>query len=320
MQQRVDKMSRKTVSGIVLLILLASFLSIRIKTTQASDATSCIIDDTNDWIGGTGLDFMDITSACIVNVDYFTVRFEMSVANNIPEDPSPMFIGYVWALDLDQDGIFNEFPPYAPDYTDLNVRVAFDPDPTHGAVFGWHGFIDGKYCPQILYESFSIIANTVLFTLSLSEIYDPTPFLWQAGTIGSIEGTNLPSDIAPNYGLPRASWSRTPVISATIDINPDALNLESMGRWITAYIEFSEGYNVADIDASTILLNDTIPAELHPTEIGDYDTDGALYLMVKFDRQEVIALLGAGEATLTITGEVNGIPFEGSATIRVIDK
>lgn len=114
MQQRVDKMSRKTVSGIVLLILLASFLSIRIKTTQASDATSCIIADTNDWIGGTGLDFMDITSACIVNVDYFTVRFEMSVADNIPEDPSPMFIGYVWALDLDQDGIFNEFPPYAP--------------------------------------------------------------------------------------------------------------------------------------------------------------------------------------------------------------
>ena len=311
-------MNGKAVSGMVLLILLASILSIRIETTQASDATSCITDDTNDWMGGTGLNFMDITSACIVNVDYFTVRFEMSVVDNIPENPSPMFIGYVWVLDLDQDGIFNEFPPYAPDYTDLNVRVAFDPDPTHGPVFGWHGFIDGKYGPQILYESFSIVANTVSFTLSLSEIYDPTSFLWQAGTVGSIEGTNLPSDIAPNFGLPRASWSRTPVISATMDINPDTLNLKSKGKWITCYIELPEGYDVFDIDVSTIMMNDTILAELHPTEIGDYDTDGVLDLMVKFDRQEVIALLGAGEATLAITGEVSGIPFEGSDTIRVI--
>jgi len=314
-------MNGKAVSGMVLLILLASILSIRIDTTQASDATSCITDGTNDWIGGTGLDFMDITSACIVDVDYFTVRFEMSVADNIPEDPSPMFIGYVWGLDLDQDGIFNEFPPYAPDYTDLNVRVAFDPDPTHGPVFGWHGFIDGKHGPQILYESFSIIANNVSFTLSLSEIYDPTSFLWQASTVGSIDGTNLPSDVAPDFGLPRASWSRTPVISATMDINPDTLNLKSKGKWITCYIELPEGYNVFDIDVSTIMSNDTTPMDSYaPAEMGDYDEDGILDLMVKFDRQEVIALLSAGEATLAITGEVDGTPFEGSDSIRVIDE
>jgi hypothetical protein len=40
--------------------------------------------------------------------------------------------------------------------------------------------------------------------------------------------------------------------------------------------------------------------------------------MVKFDKAEVTALLGVGEATLTITGEVNGTPFEGSDSIRVI--
>lgn len=190
-------------------------------------------------MGGTGLDYMDITSACIINIDHWTVRFEMTVVGDIPEDPSPRFIGYVWGLDLDQDGIFNEFPPYSPGYTDLNVRVAFDPDPTHGAVFGWHGFIDGRAGPQILYESFSIIANTVSFTLSRSSIYDASSFLWEANAIGSLEGTNLPADVAPNYGLPRASWSRLPPVFATVDIYPDTLNTWSLfGKRITAYIGF----------------------------------------------------------------------------------
>jgi len=73
-------------------------------------------------------------------------------------------------------------------------------------------------------------------------------------------------------------------------------------------------------DVSTILLNDAIPAELHPTENGDYDEDGVADRMVKFDRAEVMALLSVGEATLTITGEVNDTPFEGSDTIEAIGK
>lgn len=209
-------MNKIVLLTMVSLVVLSTF-SIFAPKVEAEEnnllltSSACITDDTNDWIGGIGLDYMDITSACIVNIDYWTVRFEMTVVGDIPEDPSPKFIGYVWGLDLDQDGIFNEFPPYAPDYTDLNVRVAFDPDPTHGDVFGWHGFIDGKYGPQILYESFSFIANTVSFTLSLSSIYDPISFLWEVATVGSVEDTNLPSDIAPNYGLPRASWSAHPL-------------------------------------------------------------------------------------------------------------
>jgi hypothetical protein len=106
-------------------------------------------------------------------------------------------------------------------------------------------------------------------------------------------------------------------VLATIDVDPDTLNLKSRGQWITAYIELPEGYDVSDIDVSTVMLNTEIQAEIHPTEIGDYDTDGIPDLMVKFDRAEVMALLSVGEATLTITGEVDGTPFEGSDTIRV---
>lgn len=107
---------------------------------------------------------------------------------------------------------------------------------------------------------------------------------------------------------------------AAADIVPNTLNLKSNGKWITCYIELPKGHDVSDIDISAVKLNNEISAELHPSEIGDYDEDGIPDLMVKFDRQDLIAFISVGEATLTITGEVNGVPFEGSDKIRVIGK
>ncbi|MCK4365671.1 MAG: hypothetical protein KAW45_06445 [Thermoplasmatales archaeon] len=110
------------------------------------------------------------------------------------------------------------------------------------------------------------------------------------------------------------------IIPATIDIDPDTLNLNSSGKWITCYIELPDGYDVTDIDISTILLNDVVPAENHPTNIGDHDNDGIPDLMVKFDRQDVIDILEVGESVeIKITGElVDGIRFEGVDYIKVI--
>ncbi|MBC8265168.1 MAG: hypothetical protein H8E47_13720 [Anaerolineales bacterium] len=112
-------------------------------------------------------------------------------------------------------------------------------------------------------------------------------------------------------------------IQATVDIDPNTLNLKSKGKWIAAYIELPKGYEVDDIDVSTVLLEDTIPAELHPTEVGDYDEDGISDLMVKFDRQALIESLDGttGEVTLTVSGElVAGTSFEGSDTVTVVNR
>ena len=111
-------------------------------------------------------------------------------------------------------------------------------------------------------------------------------------------------------------------IPATIDIDPDTLNLNSKGKCITCYIELPEGYDVADIDVSTMLLEETVSAEAHPTEIGDYDEDGIADRMVKFDRSDVQEILEVGEEVeITVTGELtDGTVFEGSDTIRVIDE
>lgn len=110
-------------------------------------------------------------------------------------------------------------------------------------------------------------------------------------------------------------------IRATIDFDPDTLNLKDEGKYVTVYIELPPGYDVSQIDISSIRLNGTVPALAKPTQVGDYDRDGIPDLMVKFGRAAIGGILTAGEQVeITITGEVAGIGFEGSDTIRVISK
>jgi len=119
-------------------------------------------------------------------------------------------------------------------------------------------------------------------------------------------------------------------ISTDIDIDPDTLNLKSKGKWITCYIELSEGYDVRDINADAILLEDSLHPELNPkygfvrsenSYIMDHDGDGILERMVKFDRSDVEDMLWPGIYNLKVTGELkDGTTFEGySDEIRVID-
>lgn len=120
-------------------------------------------------------------------------------------------------------------------------------------------------------------------------------------------------------------------LAATIDCDPDTLNLGSRGKWITCYIELPEGNDPRDIVASTILLNDIISPELgekygfvksESSYIMDHDGDGISERMVKFDRTQVQSILDIGDSIeLTITGELaDETIFEGSDAIRVIDE
>ncbi len=119
---------------------------------------------------------------------------------------------------------------------------------------------------------------------------------------------------------------------ASVDLDPDTLNLKSHGRWVSCYIELPEGYDVDDVDRATILLNGTIPVDPFwvdkPLEsvVGDHDSDTILDLMVKFNRMSVSDYLldhnvAFGNVTLTLTMQLyDGTPFEGSDTIKVLPK
>jgi len=119
-------------------------------------------------------------------------------------------------------------------------------------------------------------------------------------------------------------YSSPPTVPATVDINPDTLNLKSNGQWITAYITLPEAYSVGDVDVATVELvhNDVV------VDAADWGEVQGGVLMVKFDRIALRDYLGAADlsdgdkfydVTLTVTGKLlNGQPFEGSDTIVVI--
>jgi len=111
-------------------------------------------------------------------------------------------------------------------------------------------------------------------------------------------------------------------IKATVIIHPRSLNLKSEGRWITASIEFEEGFDVRDINVSSIKLNNTVPVDL----TAPMEFSGST-LIVKFDREAVETLilneLGQPDkfssATLTLTGKLkDGTTFTGNDTIKTI--
>jgi hypothetical protein len=137
---------------------------------------------------------------------------------------------------------------------------------------------------------------------------------------------------------------------ATIDFHPNTLNLKSKGKWVTCYIEL-EGHDVEDINIETIAITsiavngedaeviDDIPAEDHPTEVGDYDGDGIPDLMVKFDRQwvqesiadlmlkfdrqsiqDAASVVGLAKVKIKIYFETDSTGFEGFDEVVIIDK
>lgn len=109
--------------------------------------------------------------------------------------------------------------------------------------------------------------------------------------------------------------------ATTIDFDPDTLNLRSKGKFVTVYIELPPDYDVGQIDVSSVMLNEVVPALTKPTKVSDYDSDGIPDLMVKFDRAAVQEILQVGEQVeVTITGKAAGVTFQGEDTIRVLDK
>lgn len=132
-------------------------------------------------------------------------------------------------------------------------------------------------------------------------------------------------------------------IPAVIDLNPGILNPNSNGSWVTCYIELTEGQDVHAIDGATVTLNG-IPAYMgqqgwatplaNDENVADFDADGTLERMVKFDRAAVAAAVQPPQATVTVQGRLmnakvgvlatgaskNSIPFEGAATLGVLTK
>jgi hypothetical protein len=101
--------------------------------------------------------------------------------------------------------------------------------------------------------------------------------------------------------------------TVNLDIDPDALNLKSKGKWITAYLT-TENAGAGDIDPFSLSLNDVI-------EPAWWDIQGETVLMVKFDRVAVQAMIPISDSVdIKVSGLwKDGEIFEVHDHIRVID-
>jgi hypothetical protein len=114
-------------------------------------------------------------------------------------------------------------------------------------------------------------------------------------------------------------------LGATVDVTPDPLEKQSEGIDVAVYVQLPMGFDVAAIDAATVVLclsGTCIPANLNPMEIGDHDGDGVADLMVTIDRQRVIALIEEVEApadvTFLVSGDAAEAPFTGADTVQLV--
>ena len=116
------------------------------------------------------------------------------------------------------------------------------------------------------------------------------------------------------------------IVSATIDIHPETLNTKSKGRFITAYVEI-DSHDVYDINLSTVVLKDNVAiasALSSPSQIGDFDSDEKLDLMIKFTRKDVIDYLKSTSKTnmpveFVVEGQMlSGEIFRGASIVQVI--
>jgi len=160
-------------------------------------------------------------------------------------------------------------------------------DGLYGPVGEWTTFWDGPWTTSV---PFDVVSATLIL-----DIRDG----FTGGTLGY-------SNIATNA-----------VVEAVVSIHPETLNLRAQGRWITAYVELPDPHDVEDIDVETVELlynGESLDADWGNVENGVF--------MVKFDRATVAEWLEGlhdEEVELTVAGEVNDTPFEGTATIRVIN-
>jgi len=130
-------------------------------------------------------------------------------------------------------------------------------------------------------------------------------------------GLNESDDSESNYMTIFDAYAGdvTPAPDAFKLISIDMLTVQSEGKWLAWYMWLPEGYDVADIQPDSILLNGVIKAAWR------WISEEEQVLMARFSRSEVAVLVEPGEVELTVSGKfTDGTKFEGSARMIVKDK
>ncbi len=223
--------------------------------------------------------------------------FMVNVANDPPGAPGLIAPAYEATVEVLQP--------------ELSVSAVADPE-GNSVTYEFEVYADAGLTSPVV-SSTGVLATGEIVTWVTPSLEDNRQYWWRSRAYDGALYSSWMSTATFTVHLPNQA------LTATINFDPDTLNLGSNGTWVTVYIELPTGYDPRNIDAATVLLQDVIPAVLHPVGYGDEDKDGIPDLMVKFKRSEVEAILPVGnQVVVRVKGMVGSIPFEGIDIIRVI--
>lgn len=141
------------------------------------------------------------------------------------------------------------------------------------------------------------------------------------GVFDDIEGNPRPIDVPnidnngdlPDFDMGAYEYVPPMTIEAQIRIKPRVLNLYSHGRFVFCTIRLPDGYDVTDIDRSSILLQN----EIEPRRV--FISQRYRCAFAIFNRTDLQPILSPGRVELSLTGRLTDGPlFEGTNYIWVI--
>jgi len=107
---------------------------------------------------------------------------------------------------------------------------------------------------------------------------------------------------------------------ATLDVDPNTMNANSGGKYITAFVELPSEYDPSQVVEDSFWLNGSVAAVPGSLQIGDANENQVLDFTMKFPRDAVEATLEEGDQVpILIAGLINETcTFTGTDVIRVI--
>jgi PKD repeat protein len=249
-------------------------------------------------------------------------------------DPDGTIVLYEW--DLDGDGQYDDATGVNPSYTwgddysgSIGLKVT-DNAGLSSTAFTTVTVLNVSPTVEAGLDQLVFAGDTVQFNGSFTDpgLPDTHTIEWNFGDGNTTSGTLTPTHVYSNKGTYTVTLTVTDddggigndilkvtvkPIPATIRIEPETLNLSSKGEF-TAFITFSEGYDVANINLSTVVCEGALAVKGIVSE-----KDKGTYI-VKFNRQDVVNVPIGGAVTLTVTGKVGLADFEGKDKVNIVPK
>ena len=232
--------------------------------------------------------------------DIDTAYYQLYAVDNLLRPVGVHYDGYFEAYHLIE-------PPYALDKWRTALFIAYLSEHPHLRVIG----VDGKIGP-ILEEALDALVEIGWLE---TELRESIPLVYE------VEDTGM-GWYYHHHGHMHISMNPVYDIVSAFELNPQTLNIKNKGNFVTAYIEFDEGYEVSQIDSNStaLILNghNMLYAQPQDMEITDYNNNGIDDLTVKFCRQTMLELVDEGDIEISITGSLDGVYFQETDTIRII--